>query len=54
MRLLILGTGHMANSHARNFIEIEGVTLAGAVDVDQRQGGSIPREVQHSSAHSPL
>lgn len=34
MRLLILGTGHMANAHARNFIEVEGVTLAGAVDVD--------------------
>ncbi|QND52810.1 Gfo/Idh/MocA family oxidoreductase [Phyllobacterium sp. 628] len=34
MRLLILGTGSMANSHARNFSEIEGVTLAGAVDVD--------------------
>ncbi len=37
MRLLILGTGHMANAHARNFIEIDGVTLAGAVDVDQNR-----------------
>lgn len=35
MRLLILGTGHMANTHARNFVAIEGVTLAGAVDVDR-------------------
>ncbi|MEI4480834.1 MULTISPECIES: Gfo/Idh/MocA family protein [Phyllobacterium] len=34
MRLLILGTGSMANAHAKNFSEIEGVTLAGAVDVN--------------------
>ena len=34
MRLLILGTGGMANSHAANFAAIEGVTLAGGVDVD--------------------
>lgn len=34
MRLLILGTGGMANSHASNFAAIEGVTLVGGVDVD--------------------
>ena len=34
MRLLILGTGGMANTHATNFAAIEGVTLAGGVDVD--------------------
>lgn len=34
MRLLILGTGQMANAHARSFAEIDTVTLAGAVDVD--------------------
>ena len=34
MRLLILGTGGMANSHATNFAAIDGVTLAGGVDVD--------------------
>ncbi|RUT34907.1 Gfo/Idh/MocA family oxidoreductase [Arsenicitalea aurantiaca] len=34
MRLLILGTGGMANQHARHFGAIPGVTLAGAVDVD--------------------
>jgi len=34
MRLLILGTGHMANTHARHFGEIEGVILVGAVDTD--------------------
>lgn len=33
MRLLILGTGSMATNHARHFTAIDGVTLAGAVDV---------------------
>lgn len=35
MRLLILGTGGMANAHAEHFAKIEGVDLVGAVDVDQ-------------------
>ena len=34
MRLLILGAGSMAASHAKYFSAIPGVTLAGAVDVD--------------------
>jgi predicted dehydrogenase len=34
MRLLILGTGSMASSHATNFEAIEGVEIVGAVDVD--------------------
>lgn len=34
MRLLILGTGGMANTHAENFAAIEGVEIVGAVDVD--------------------
>lgn len=34
MRLLILGTGGMANTHATNFAAIEGVTLVGGVDID--------------------
>lgn len=34
MRLLILGTGGMANTHAKNFKEIAGVELVAAVDVD--------------------
>ena len=34
MRLLILGTGGMANSHAQHFAAIDGVELVGAVDVD--------------------
>jgi len=34
MRLLILGTGGMANTHATHFAAVEGVELVGAVDVD--------------------
>lgn len=33
MRLLILGTGGMANQHAANFKAIEGVSVVGGVDV---------------------
>lgn len=33
MRLLILGTGGMANQHARNFSAIDGVEVVGGVDV---------------------
>lgn len=33
MRLLILGTGGMANQHARNFSAIDGVSVVGGVDV---------------------
>ena len=32
VRLLILGTGGMANNHAEKFKEIEGVTLVGGID----------------------
>ncbi|WP_372353272.1 Gfo/Idh/MocA family protein, partial [Pararhizobium sp. YC-54] len=35
MRLLVLGTGGMANTHAMNFATIDGVELVAAVDVDQ-------------------
>lgn len=34
MRLVILGTGNMASSHAAHFAAIEGVSIVGAVDVD--------------------
>ena len=34
MRLLVLGTGGMANAHAQNFSAIEGVSLVGGVDID--------------------
>ena len=33
MRLLILGTGGMANAHATNFSSIDGVTIVGGIDV---------------------
>ena len=36
MRLLILGTGGMANQHAKHFAAIEGVELVGGVDVDPK------------------
>lgn len=35
MRLLILGTGTMANTHAEAFAAIDGVTLAACVDIDR-------------------
>jgi predicted dehydrogenase len=35
IRLLVLGTGGMANTHAMNFSTIAGVELVAAVDVDQ-------------------
>ena len=34
MRLLVLGTGGMANGQCDHFAKIKGVTLAGAVDTD--------------------
>ena len=37
MRLLILGTGGMAAQHAKHFAAIDGVTLAGGVDVDPKR-----------------
>ncbi len=35
MRILMVGTGGMANHHAEHFAKIDGVVLAGAVDVDK-------------------
>ena len=49
MRLVILGTGNMASSHAAHFGAIDGVEIVGAVDLDaeraQRfaQSYDIPR-----------
>lgn len=37
VRILILGTGGMANNHAEKFKEIEGVTLVGGVDTRPEQ-----------------
>ena len=58
MRLLILGTGGMANTHAQHFAAIDGVALVGAVDVDPSRAKAfadlhgipcIP--VHHHAAH---
>lgn len=54
MRLLILGTGSMANSHAKNFAEIEGVTLAGAVDVDPGRAEAFRAEYGIERAFTSL
>lgn len=54
MRLLILGTGSMANSHAKNFAEIEGVTLAGAVDVDAGRAEAFRAEYGIERAFTSL
>src|ERR1700750_2479464 len=37
MRLLILGTGWMAQEHARQFGSMAGVEIVGAVDVDEKR-----------------
>jgi len=50
MRLLILGTGHMANAHASNFAAIDGVELVGGVDVDATRLGNFCAE--HKIARS--
>lgn len=41
MRLLILGTGWMAQEHARRFSAIDGVDIVGAVDVDAARVGEF-------------
>ncbi|MCD2183297.1 Gfo/Idh/MocA family protein [Rhizobium sp. GN54] len=41
MRLLILGTGGMANTHAEHFSAIPGVELVGAVDVDPARAAAF-------------
>jgi predicted dehydrogenase len=41
MRLLILGTGGMANAHATNFKKIDGVEIVAAVDVDPARVGAF-------------
>ncbi len=53
MRLLILGTGGMANSHAKAFGEIEGVEMVGAVDVDPSRARHLPSRTA-SKTPSPL
>ncbi|NND18377.1 MAG: Gfo/Idh/MocA family oxidoreductase [Silicimonas sp.] len=43
MRLLILGTGAMAATHAEAFAAIEGVEVAGCVDVDRARAEAFAR-----------
>ena len=50
MRLLILGTGGMANSHAKAFAEIEGVEMVAAVDVDPARAKAFA--AQHGIEHT--
>ena len=49
MRLLVLGTGGMANTHAEHFAAIDGVELVGAVDVDPARAKAFA--AQHGIAH---
>lgn len=44
MRLLILGTGLMANAHATAFAKLPGVTLAGCVDVNEERVAAFAKE----------
>lgn len=44
MRLLILGTGNMAGTHATHFAAIEGVELAACVDIDAARAGAFARK----------
>ncbi len=44
MRLLILGTGLMANAHAKAFAKLSGVTLAGCVDVNAERAAAFAKE----------
>ena len=44
MRLLVLGTGGMANTHAEHFAAIDGVELVGAVDVDPARAKAFAQQ----------
>ena len=54
MRLLILGTGGMANSHAQHFAAIDGVELVGAVDVDPLRAKAFADTHRISNVFSSL
>jgi predicted dehydrogenase len=49
MRLLILGTGSMANAHADAFKAIDGVTLTACVDVNREAANAFAKD--HGIAH---
>lgn len=54
MRLLILGTGSMASTHASAFSEIEGVSVTGCVDIDQSRAEAFSRDHGHPTVFSSL
>jgi predicted dehydrogenase len=54
MRLLIVGTGGMASSHALAFAKIPGVTLAGGVDVDRSRAEAFAEKYKMPRAFTSL
>lgn len=54
MRLVILGTGNMAASHAAHFAAIEGVEIVGAVDVDSERASRFAQAYQIPRTFSSL
>lgn len=54
MRLLILGTGGMASSHALAFSKIRGVKLVAGVDVDRSRVDSFAAKYKMSEAFTSL
>ena len=54
MRLVILGTGNMAASHAAHFAAIEGVEIVGAIDVDVELASKFAHSYQIPRTFSSL
>ncbi|WP_332717786.1 Gfo/Idh/MocA family protein [Pelagibacterium mangrovi] len=54
MRLVILGTGNMAASHAAHFAAIEGVEIVGAIDVDSERASRFAHSYQIPRTFSSL
>src|SRR5690606_30996801 len=54
MRLVILGTGNMAASHAAHFAAIEGVEIVGAIDVDSERASRFAHSFQIPRTFSSL
>jgi predicted dehydrogenase len=54
MRLLILGTGGMATSHAMAFAAIPGVRLVGAVDVDKARADAFAKAYKIAKTFTSL
>lgn len=54
MRLVILGTGNMAASHAAHFAAIEGVEIVGAIDLDSERASKFAHSYQIPRTFSSL